>query len=244
MQENLYRELYDLESKHWWFVAKKKIVLSLMEKYINYDKSNKILDAGCGSGLMLNDLREFGQVYGMDYSKEAIKFSKLIFDGEVRQGYIPRNIPYNKSYFNGIIALDVIEHIENDQEALIDLKEHLTDNGVCVITVPAYMSLWSNHDVVHQHKRRYKLSELKEKILCAGFKIEKISYYNSILFFPIFIIRQMHKLFKIENGSDAEMPNILVNFVLKHIFSFERYILRSFNMHFGVSIIAVVKKLN
>lgn len=125
MQEQLYKELYELESKHWWFVAKKRIVLSLMRKYINYDRNNKILDAGCGSGLMLNDLKEFGQVYGIDYSKEAIKFSKLIFDGEVKQGYMPGNIPYNKNYFNGIIALDVIEHIDNDQGALIDLKEHL-----------------------------------------------------------------------------------------------------------------------
>jgi SAM-dependent methyltransferase len=243
MQEHLYKELYELESKHWWFVAKKRIVLSLMRKYINYDKNNKILDAGCGSGLMLNDLKEFGQVYGMDYSKEAIKFSKLIFDGEIKQGYMPGNIPYDKNYFNGIIALDVIEHIENDQDALIDLKEHLTDNGIFVVTVPAYMILWSNHDVVHQHKRRYTLSELKEKLFHAGFKIEKISYYNSILFIPIFITRQIHRLLKVESGSDAEMPNKLVNFILKSIFSFERHILKVFNMHFGVSIIAVVKKV-
>lgn len=65
------------------------------------------------------------------------------------------------------------------------MQEHLTDNDICVVTVPAYMSLWSNHDVVHQHKRRYTLSELKGKLFHASFKVEKISYYNSILFIPI-----------------------------------------------------------
>lgn len=104
------------------------------------------------------------------------------------------------------------------------------------------MSLWSNHDVVHHHKRRYTLSELKKKLSYAGFKVEKISYYNSILFIPIFITRQIHRLLKIESGSDAKMPNKLINFILKSIFSFERYILKIFNMHFGVSIIAVIKK--
>lgn len=243
MQKYLYKELYDLEKKHWWFIGKRKIVLSLMRKYLNYDVSNKILDAGCGSGLMLNDLKEFGQVYGMDYSEDAIKFSKLVFDGEVKQGYMPENIPYDKNYFNAIIALDVIEHIEEDGLALKDLNAHLAHNGICIITVPAYMSLWSNHDVVHEHKRRYTLSELKEKISSAGFKIEKISYYNSTLFIPIFIVRKIHNLLKMDSGSDAEMPNKFINFILEKLFSFERHILKVFNMPFGVSVIAVVRRV-
>lgn len=243
MQKYLYKELYDLEKKHWWFIGKRKIVLSLMRRYLDYDASNKILDAGCGSGLMLNAIKEFGQVYGMDYSEDAIKFSKLVFDGEVKQGYMPENVPYDKNYFNAIIALDVIEHIEDDRSALKDLNEHLTHNGICVITVPAYMSLWSNHDVVHQHKRRYTLSELKEKLSSAGFKIEKISYYNSALFIPIFIVRKIHNLFKVDSGSDAEMPNKFINFILEKLFSFERHILKVFNMPFGVSVIAVVRRV-
>lgn len=243
MQKYLYKELYDLEKKHWWFIGKRKIVVSLMRKYLAYDASNKILDAGCGSGLMLNDLKEFGQVYGMDYSKEAIKFSKLVFDGEVKQGYMPENIPYDKNYFNGIIALDVLEHVEKDGLAIKALNEHLTHNGICIITVPAYMSLWSNHDVVHEHKRRYTLSELKEKLSNADFKIEKISYYNSILFIPIFIVRKIHRLLKIDSGSDAEMPNKFINFILGKLFLFERHILKVFNMPFGVSVIAVVRRV-
>ncbi|AYD40437.1 class I SAM-dependent methyltransferase [Clostridium fermenticellae] len=242
MKEYLYKELYDLENKHWWFLGKKKIVLSLIRTYVKYNESNKILDAGCGSGLMLNNLKEFGKVFGMDCSKDAIKFSKLIFDGEVKLGFMPEHIPYIKNYFNLIIALDVIEHIEDDELALLDLKDHLTYDGVCVITVPACMSLWSNHDIVHQHKRRYTLRELKKKLLNAGLKVEKISYYNSILFLPIFIIRQIHRLLNIKSGSDAKMPNTFINFILKNVFSFERHILKNYSIPFGVSLIAIVKK--
>lgn len=242
MKDYLYSELYEIESKHWWFVVKKKIVLSMMKKYLR-KKNNKILDAGCGCGLMLNDLKEYGQPFGMDYSDEAVKFSKLIFNGEINIGYIPGNIPYDKNYFNCILALDVIEHIDDDIGALKDIYEHLSDNGICIITVPAYMFLWSNHDDIHEHKRRYVLCELKHKLINSGFKIEKISYYNTLLFLPIFIARQIHKLFNIK-GSDAKMPNKLINVILERIFMLEEHILNNFNMKFGVSVIAVVRRIS
>ena len=244
MEKYLYKELFEIEEKHWWFISKKKIVTTLLKQHLRDDENN-ILDIGCGSGLMLNVLKDFGKVYGMDCSDEAIKFSKLVFDGQVIKGCLPYDIPYNQNYFNVILALDVIEHIEKDKEALSVLKDYLCNNGILIITVPALMCLWSNHDVLHQHKRRYTVKELNIKIEQAGFQIERISYFNTFLFFPIFVIRQMNrKLKKDRLESDTKLPNRFINLILEKIFSFERYILKSYNMKIGVSIIAIARKIN
>ena len=241
MEKYIYQELYELENKHWWFVSKKNIVIGFIKKYLHVSKENKILDVGCGSGLMLNDLTGFGTVCGMDSSDEAIKFSKLVFNGEVKEGYIPGRIPYPEKHFDLILALDVLEHLEDDVKSIDDIKAHLNDNGICIITVPAYMFLWSYHDKVHEHKRRYTSKELYQKLRAAGFNILKLSYYNTLLFLPILLLRTVNKIFKRESGSDAKMPNRYLNYMLQKVFTFECSLLKFFNMGFGVSIIAVVK---
>lgn len=242
MKSYLYQEIYDLQSKHWWFLSKRKIVLSLVDRYMNKNKINKILDAGCGCGLMLKDLQKYGQVFGMDYSEDAIQFSKQLFQGEVKQGALPNKVPYAKESFDIILALDVIEHIEEDAEAINSLRELLVEDGIVIITVPAYMFLWSSHDAVHEHKRRYTKKELEQKIKISGFNVIKSSYYNTLLFPPIFLARFINKILKIKEHSDAQMPNKFINEVLKGIFSVEKIILKHFNMHFGVSIVMVVRK--
>ncbi len=99
MERHLYREHYELEEKHWWFVAKKRMIVSLLNRYRDGEKRIKILDAGCGPGLMLSALVKFGETYGMDSSPDAIEFSKTTFAGHVRQGWLPDNVPFEKNQF-------------------------------------------------------------------------------------------------------------------------------------------------
>ncbi|MDT8281865.1 MAG: methyltransferase domain-containing protein, partial [Gammaproteobacteria bacterium] len=94
MNTNMYRIFFEIQKKHWWFVSKKKIVLDTIDRYLKKDKDSNVLDIGCGSGLMLNALEEIGHTYGMDMSDEAIEFSKEIFDGDVAQGALPDQVPY------------------------------------------------------------------------------------------------------------------------------------------------------
>lgn len=242
MESHLYQDLYDLENEHWWFVSKKKIVLSLLEKYLPANVSHNILDVGCGSGLMLNDLTRFGTVYGMDYSEEALRFSSMSFDGALKRGYLPGGIPFPENHFDVIVALDILEHIEDDIASLEDIRDHLRNHGICIVTVPAHMFLWSGHDVVHDHKRRYTREMLRERIELTGFRILKLSYYNSLLFLPITLTRMANRLMRSENGSDAQMPNKYINMMLQRIFSFEALCLDHFDFRTGVSIIAVLTK--
>ena len=242
MNPELYRIFFEIQKKHWWFVTKKEIVLNLISRHFTSHAGAKVLDIGCGSGLMLNSLQDVGQTYGMDMSDEAINFSKEIFTGEVKKGSLPEQIPYEKEFFDLITALDVIEHIDRDIDSLKVIHSHLALNGKAIITVPAYMFLWSSFDELNKHKRRYTLAELNTKLVQAGFTVERISYYNSLLFPVVFIVRMFNSFFKRDGSSEIEMPSRLINSLLKKIFGLEKYILNYINLPCGVSILAVVKK--
>lgn len=242
MNIEMYRKFFAVQKKHWWFVTRKKIVLDVIDRYLTKNSDNKILDIGCGSGLMLNALEEIGHTFGMDMSDEAINFSKEIFSGKVEKGLLPDQIPYEENFFNLIIALDVIEHIDLDIDSLMAIRSRLASGGKAVITVPAYMFLWSSFDELNEHKRRYTLSELNNKLLQAGFTVEKISYFSTLLFPVVFVVRMLNNILKRSGASDLDMPNWILNIVLENIFGIEKYLLKFVNLPFGVSILAVVRK--
>ncbi len=243
MEKHLYAEHFDLESKHWWFVSKKKIIESFLKKYIPQKNDRKILDAGCGAGLMLKKLQIYGKTYAMDFSEDAVEFSKKKFNGEVRRGWLPENFPYLDQKFDAIICLDVIEHINDDQKSLRILKDHLSDDGIMIITVPALQLLWSKWDDLNHHKRRYSKKQLEQVILNAGLKIDRITYYNSLLFLPVFLIRIIKNIIKSDSEkSDTDLPNSILNWILEKIFSFEKWLLHVISFPIGVSLIAVVRK--
>jgi len=238
----MYRMFFEIQKKHWWFTSKKEIILDIIPRYTNLKPESAILDIGCGSGLMLNALEALGQTFGMDMSDAAIQFSQEIFRGPIKKGSLPNNVPYSESKFDLITALDVIEHIDDDAQSLKAIQSLLSEKGTAIITVPAYMFLWSHFDELNEHKRRYTLSELQTKIKKAGLKIEKISYYNTLLFPIAYLVRKLNNLLGRDGVSDIDMPGQTMNTILRKIFTSEKSLLRYFNLPFGVSILAVVKK--
>jgi SAM-dependent methyltransferase len=242
MNTEFYQYFFKIQKKHWWFVTKKEIVLKLIKKHFSGRVGAKVLDIGCGSGLMLNALEEVGQTFGMDVSDVAINFSKEIFIGEVKKGELPDKIPYEKEFFDLITALDVIEHIDRDIDSLKAIHSLLAQGGKAIITVPAYMFLWSSFDELNEHKRRYTVSELNKKLEQAGFTIERISYYNTLLFPVILTVRIINSILNRDASTELNIPNVLLNFFLKKIFGFEKFLLNFINLPYGVSILAVVRK--
>jgi len=242
MNIQLYRIFFEIQNKHWWFSSKRAIILETIARYTNLNPSSTILDIGCGSGLMLNALEGLGNTSGMDMSDDAIQFSQEIFRGGIRKGYLPDNVPFPENQFDLITALDVIEHIDDDVQSLKTIKELLTATGTAIIPVPAYMVLWSHFDEINEHKRRYTLTELKNKLEQAGFRIEKISYYNTFLFPIAYVVRKLNNFLGRNGVSDIEMPSDIMNNLLRRVFSSEKSLLRYCNFPFGVSVLAVVKK--
>jgi SAM-dependent methyltransferase len=238
----MYRIFFNIQKQHWWFVTKKDIILDTIGRHLNLRSNSMILDIGCGSGLMLNALEDIGLTSGMDMSNEAIQFSKEIFSGPVMQGSLPHQTPYPASTFELITALDVIEHIDDDVASLGAIKKLLSPSGKAIITVPAYMFLWSEFDEMNEHKRRYTLTELQQKLIKAGFRIEKISYFNTLLFPIVYLVRKLNNILGRDGASDVDMPGELANSSLKAIFGLEKFLLRFCKLPFGVSILAVVGK--
>ena len=243
MEDELYDVHFHVQKHHWWFVVKERIVRDIIDRCHLEGSPRDILDAGCGPGLMLEGLRGYGNVFGMDFSEKAVQYSQSKNIGDIRKGDLPFGFPFKDKKFDLILALDVIEHIEEDVESLRVLCDALKPHGKIILTVPANPFLWSKHDDVNQHKRRYTLSELRTKMASASLKIEKITYYNALLFPLIFIMRTLQKMLKLDTESDLKIPSPLVNNALKFVFHAERLLLRcGVRFSFGVSIIAVASR--
>ncbi|MGE5474763.1 MAG: class I SAM-dependent methyltransferase [Ignavibacteriales bacterium] len=246
MERYLYQEMYEQQNKHWWFIGRTRIILSMIDKYLmkNREKPIKILDIGCGTGKILKEISSYGEAYGMDSSEEAIDFCKQYSIENVKKGFLPEENPYLGELFDIILALDVLEHIDDDGKVLKCIYDMLSEDGIGIITVPAFMFLWSKHDELNHHKRRYLLTELDNKLREAGLKVQKISYFNFILFLPVVIVRMLGKIMaRKSNKSDLTYSNSFFNLIFKEMFSFERHLLSCFNLPFGVSIIAIVNKI-
>jgi SAM-dependent methyltransferase len=238
----MYRLFFKVQQKHWWFVARKDIVLDVISRNFQPRSDARVLDIGCGAGLMLNALGQFGETCGMDNAEAAVLLSQEIFAGNVRAGQLPDQIPYAAGSFNLITALDVIEHIDADVESLRAIRAQLAPGGMAVITVPAFMFLWTEFDEINEHKRRYSRAELDAKLRQAGFTVEKLSYFNTLLFPLALAVRTLNRLLKRSGARDLELPNRYVNALLRSIFRLEKSLLRYLSFPFGVSLIAVVRR--
>lgn len=243
MDDQLYREMHDVESQHWWFRARREILTNLIARSL---PQGTILDVGCGTGFFLellqSDYASQYESWGLDISAIALQFCHDKGLQKVEQGEIDRNtLPTN--YFDLIMFLDIIEHLDRDLAALQRAKQYLKSQGQILITVPAYQFLWSAHDEIHNHKRRYTQSQIEELLQQAGYEISFISYFNTFLFPLIFLARIIGKLLRRHHASDVSLPSALVNQCLYQIFSWERNLVPSISFPFGVSIVCLARKL-
>lgn len=242
MEESAYKTMSENERIHWWFCGRRAILMSILSK-LSKKKFQRALDIGCGTGGSMQDLNNFAnEFFGIEPSLQAIEFAHQNYPGlNIVRGTYPNELPLGK--YNLITMLDVLEHIEDDQSAVDALPGLLSPDGIAIITIPAFNSLWSTHDDHLHHFRRYSIDEVK-KLFCknSNLKIEEIHYYNSLLFIPIAVNRLFRKLFKLKSGGDDEkIPNRFINKFLQLIFSLERFWLPKWSLPFGVSIICIVK---
>ena len=241
MRIDEYEKMYKVQNTHWWFIGKANIVEDVIDK----TDRQTILDIGCGAGLMLRRLLKYGEVYGVDFSAEAVKFSsRILTNGSVKQGALPDGIPFSDGEFDLITMLDVLEHVDDDAASVKTLYRLLKPRGLAIVTVPAYMHLWSNHDRVLEHKRRYTKQHLLSLFDKREWQIEKATYFNSLLYLPILFIRTLNKLFhphRVE--TDDALPSAPMNAVFTAVMRLERKYLRRNNFPVGVSVLISARKL-
>ena len=241
MRADHYEAHFALEQDHWWWVGRRNIVLHLLDREIAADarlaKPLRLLDVGTGGGGILPFLSKYGEVVAVDPEPAAVAAaSARSFD--VRQGGLPADLPFGSNEkFDVITALDVIEHVEADVESLQNLRKLLEPHGRLIVTVPAFQFLWSGHDVINEHKRRYTKAELRTKLQRAGFHVRVISYCNSALFLPIAAVRLLSR--KNETKTALGVVPKPANAFLGGLFGMERHIIPMLSLPFGVSLVAV-----
>ncbi|MBT4174751.1 methyltransferase domain-containing protein [archaeon] len=225
MDKSYEQEYFKLEKEYWWFKARRHLI-----KKIKIKPNQKILEVGCGTGLNLN-LFPKNQRHGIDISKEAIKQIKD-FPAEVAD---IQKVKLKK--YDIILALDLIEHLDKDKQTLQKLTNALNPKGKLIITVPAFKCLWSKHDEVNHHKRRYNRKQFKT-ILPKQLKTNILTYWNFSLFPIVFILNKLNK-----KKSNLKPINPVLNFIFYNKLKLENWLItQGINFPFGTSIFYIGEK--
>jgi SAM-dependent methyltransferase len=244
MEGELYDAIHRVERHHWWYVGRRSIVFDWVTRLAaNYDRP-RVLDLGCGTGYNLDELARRGLTgVGADLSAQAVRFCgdrglTMVVQADAA---VP---PFLDGSFDLILALDVIEHIQDDRMALSAIYRALRPGGRLVVFTPAFQFLWSVQDRVSHHYRRYTAPELRAKLEAAGFSVEKLSYANTLLFPVVWLGRLMIK-WTGRSESIADENGLhpgWANGVLGRLFSAERRLLTVVDLPFGVSLLAVARR--
>ncbi|MBB6125267.1 class I SAM-dependent methyltransferase [Sphingobium subterraneum] len=241
MDAAIYDRMTKIDETHWWFRARRRIIATLLDRYAPARRPLQLLEVGCGTGSNIRLLQRYGVVEALEPNDGAREFSSHRTGIDIKSGFLPDGVDLEDDRYDLIALLDVLEHIPEDAGTLMLLRKKLSLGGVLLITVPAIPWLWSKHDVAHHHQRRYTERSLRSVLDGAGFEVEHLTHFNSLLLPIIVATRAIGKLTK-RTGGDDNVPPPPVNAMLERVFGFERYWAARFRFPFGVSLAAVARR--
>lgn len=247
MDKQYYKDYYRYEREHWWFCARRHILHSYFEKNIAARSTLTILNIGAATGASSEMLQQFGTVTSTEYDTDCIEFVKEKLDFPIQQADIT-NLQFADNTYDVVCAFDVIEHVENDPLAVSELVRVCKPSGHILVTVPAFMSLWSEHDEINHHFRRYEVKELES--LWNPQPVKKIftSYFNTRLYPLIAAVRRISQFRKKKKTatlhSDFERfnPGFVNNLFYNIMASEARLLQKKQAFRKGVSILAHYQK--
>lgn len=247
MSPEAYVQMARVQDRHWWFLARRKILFAQI-KALNLPPNADILEIGSGTGANLGLLSEFGSVTGLEMSGEAIAFAsrraQSLHCVTLRQGICPQDLSEIGKHFDLICLFDVLEHIDEDAETLRRLAHILKPGGRLMVTVPANQWMWGPHDVQLHHKRRYSRASLSKCCGAANVSIDRITFFNSLLFPLAAGVRVFDRVMGREEAAGLEVPVDVLNKTFAKVFGAERVLLRHLDLPWGLSLLLVAGKLN
>ncbi|MEO6216041.1 MAG: class I SAM-dependent methyltransferase [Sphingomonas sp.] len=239
MDRIVYDRMAAHDSTHWWYRARRDILADYLAREGNLPANARILEIGCGTGHNLPMLAAFGSVEAIEIDPAAREIASARLGSPVGAAPLPELSGVERDAYDLIAVLDVVEHIEDDVAALKAMATCLKPGGKILITVPAHQWMWSAHDVVNHHHRRYSKKTLLAAIRAAGLKPAKLGYFNSLLF-PLAAAARIGGRLTGRDDSDDSPPPKIVNALFEAIFRLERHLVGRVPLSPGLSIITLV----
>ena len=243
MDRLLELQTHELEETHWWYRGRRRVIAELLAR-VALPPGAEILDAGCGSGRNMVDLALLGTVTGVEIADVSVARARERGVGEVVQCSITE-LPFSDAQFDLAVCLDVVEHIDDEVRALAELHRVVRPGGALVVTVPAYQWLWSEHDVVNHHERRYTARTLIAPAEQAGWRADRTTYFNGFLLPVAVVHRRLTRRSRIvgEPVSDLERTPERLNTLLELPLRLEaRLIGMGWRIPAGLSLAALFSK--
>jgi SAM-dependent methyltransferase len=229
------------EDRHWWYRGRREVLEQVIAD-LQLPNPLRILDAGCGSGRNMVELAHRGTVTGVELSETSACLARAREAGQVIEGSV-MEMPFDPDSFDLAVCLDVIEHLQDDLGALRELRRVVAPGGSLLVTVPAYQWLWSGHDVINHHRRRYTRSSLLAVAERVGWTCARTTYFNSFLLPVAILLRELDRLSRrtTESSLDLWIPPQPMNWLLEQPLRFEAALLgRGGRIPAGLSLLAVL----
>lgn len=240
MDRVVYDRMAAHDSTHWWYRARRDILADYLARYGALPANARILEIGCGTGHNLPMLAQFGDVDAIEIDPAAREIASDRLGKRVGSAPLPALPGVPRAAYDLVAVLDVVEHIEDDVAALRAMGTLLRPGGKILIAVPAHQWMWSAHDVVNHHYRRYSKETLKAAIVEAGLKPDKLGYFNSLLFPLAAGARLLGRMTGREDSDDSPPPPA-INSLFETIFRLERHLVGRMPMAPGVSLVTLAK---
>jgi ubiquinone/menaquinone biosynthesis C-methylase UbiE len=242
MEREYELQTHRAEDRHWWYRGRRRVLKGVIE-HLQVPAGARILDAGCGSGRNMVDLAQFGAVSGIELSQTSARIAKERHAGEIIEGSITQ-MPFADESFEMAVCLDVIEHLEDDIGALKELRRVIAPGGSLLVTVPAYQWLWSSHDEINHHHRRYSTNTLLTACQAAGWQCVLSTHFNSLLLPVAICLRALDRITPQATNSSLDLwvPPTPVNWLLRQPLELEaRLIASGRRIPVGLSLLAVLR---
>jgi len=236
------KAMLEVDEHHWWYRGRRDVIRAELDR-LSMPAGARVLDAGCGSGRTLDELRRYGEVHGIELDPAAAQAARARGAGEVRIGRLEA-LPWEPGTFDLITCLDVIEHTPDDRVTLTELRRVCRRGGWLLVTVPAYQWLWSLHDEANHHYRRYGRTTLRAAALASGWRTERMTSFNSLLLAPAAAVRLAQRKRRPHNGytPQIELGPAWLNTALEQPLRLEaRWLSRGRTLPAGLSLLALMR---
>lgn len=249
MDREQYEKLAELEDRSWWFRLKREIVFNWLREALpprGLSPAPRVADVGCGTGGTLSRLPFEVDAIGLEYDREAARIAAARGVRRMIRGEAGA-LPLDSGSCDAVLMLDVLEHLADDELAMVEAHRVLAPGGVLLVTVPAHPFLWSPHDVAFHHHRRYRVDELEEKLGRSRFDVERVSFAFATAFPVACAVRPVKRVLArwgivAERADDFGLLPASLEALAHRLTIWEARWLARRSLPFGISIVAVARR--